>query len=156
MFGCVAYAHVPDNQRVKLDKKAEKMIFVGYSIHPKGYRLLNEETHSVAVCRDDENDFGQSKSEVHKELIKFDLSEEPASMRQEELDTMEPDAESEIQVYPTRLRAAPVRFGFDEYVYTAAGDQHILELSTLEEAVASEHSMEWKAITGGKQYMGTC
>ncbi len=31
-------------------------------------------------------------------------------------------------------------------MYTAAGDQHILELSTLEEAVASEHSKEWKAV----------
>ncbi len=147
VFGCETYAHVPDSQHVKLDKKAEKMRFVGYSIHPIWYRLLNEETHSVVVRRDvtfNENDFGQSKSELHKELISFDLSEEPASMRQEELDTIEPDAEPEIQEYQTRSREAPVRFGFDEYVYTAAGDQHILEPSTLEEALVSEHSKEWK------------
>jgi len=41
VFGCV---HVSDSLRQKLDKKAEKMHFVGYSIHPKGYRLLNETT----------------------------------------------------------------------------------------------------------------
>ncbi len=61
---------------------------------------------------------------------------------QEELDTIEPDAEPEIQKYLTKLRAAPVLFGFDGYVYTAAGDQHILKPSTLEEALAGEHSME--------------
>ncbi len=36
---------------------------MGYSIHPKGYRILNEETQSVVVRRDvtfNENDFGQS------------------------------------------------------------------------------------------------
>ncbi len=54
-----------------------------------------------------ENGFGQSKSGVHKELISFGLSEEPASMPQEELDTIEPDAEPEIQEYLTKLRAAP-------------------------------------------------
>ena len=30
VFGCVAYAHIPDCQRSKLDKKAEKFRFVGY------------------------------------------------------------------------------------------------------------------------------
>ncbi len=37
----------------------------------------------MVVRRDvtlNENDFGQSESEVHKELISFDLSEEPASI----------------------------------------------------------------------------
>ena len=30
-FGFVAYAHVPDELRKKLDKKGQKCIFVGYS-----------------------------------------------------------------------------------------------------------------------------
>ena len=42
VFGCIAYAHVPDSQRQKLDKKAKKFCFVGYSIQSKGYRLLDE------------------------------------------------------------------------------------------------------------------
>ena len=29
-FGCVAYAHVPDELRKKLDNKGHKCIFVGY------------------------------------------------------------------------------------------------------------------------------
>ena len=31
VFGCVAYAHVLDELRRKLDKKGQKCIFVGYS-----------------------------------------------------------------------------------------------------------------------------
>ena len=38
--------------RQKLDRKAEKMRFVGYSRHPKGYRLLNESTGRVIIRRD--------------------------------------------------------------------------------------------------------
>ena len=30
-FGCVAYAHIPDELRKKLDNKGHKCIFVGYS-----------------------------------------------------------------------------------------------------------------------------
>jgi len=35
VFGCVAYAHVLDELRRKLDNKGEKCIFVGYSDEPK-------------------------------------------------------------------------------------------------------------------------
>ena len=59
VFGCVAYAHIPDSQRTKLDKK---MRFVGYSIQSKGYRLLDEKTRNVLVRRDvvfNETNFGQ-------------------------------------------------------------------------------------------------
>eukprot|EP00253_Pinus_taeda_P018864 PITA_18864 len=39
VFGCVAYAHVPDQLRKKLDSKGEKCIFIGYSEESKAYRL---------------------------------------------------------------------------------------------------------------------
>ena len=32
IFGCIAYVHVPDKLRSKLDPKAEKFIFMGYSL----------------------------------------------------------------------------------------------------------------------------
>ncbi len=31
VFGCIAYVHVPNEKRSKLDPKAEKCIFIGYS-----------------------------------------------------------------------------------------------------------------------------
>ena len=41
VFGCIAYAHIPDDSRTKLDPKAEKCIFAGYPDGTKGYRLYN-------------------------------------------------------------------------------------------------------------------
>ena len=61
VFGCTAFAHIPDTQRQKLDKKAVKLRFVGYSIQSKGYRLLDEKTSQVYIHRDvvfNEEDFG--------------------------------------------------------------------------------------------------
>jgi hypothetical protein len=41
VFGCIAYVHVPDEKRSKLDPKAKKCIFIGYSLDQKGYRCFN-------------------------------------------------------------------------------------------------------------------
>ncbi|MCO5566386.1 hypothetical protein L7F22_020063 [Adiantum nelumboides] len=38
VFGCIAYMHVPDELRTKLDPKAEKCAFIGYSVEQKGYK----------------------------------------------------------------------------------------------------------------------
>ena len=39
VFGCIAYAHVPNENRKKLDNKGEICIFVGYSEKSKAYEL---------------------------------------------------------------------------------------------------------------------
>lgn len=44
VFGCEAYVHIPDVKRKKFEPKAEKLIFVGYSEHHKGFRFLNRNT----------------------------------------------------------------------------------------------------------------
>ncbi|GKV36989.1 hypothetical protein SLEP1_g45065 [Rubroshorea leprosula] len=41
IFGCIAYAHVPNQKRSKLDDKEEKCIFLGVSDQSKAYRLYN-------------------------------------------------------------------------------------------------------------------
>jgi hypothetical protein len=41
MFGHIAHVHVPDEKRSKLDLKAEKCIFIGYSLKQKRYICLN-------------------------------------------------------------------------------------------------------------------
>ncbi|MCO5610117.1 hypothetical protein L7F22_064352 [Adiantum nelumboides] len=47
VFGCLAYAHIPQQLRGKLDDKAVKCIFVGYSSGSKGYRLYNLTTNKI-------------------------------------------------------------------------------------------------------------
>jgi len=52
VFGCVAYAHVPDELRKKLVSKEEKCIFVGYSNESKAYKIYNTLTKKVIINRD--------------------------------------------------------------------------------------------------------
>lgn len=56
VFGTPAWVYIPSQKRRKLDKKAEKLILVGYAERRKAYRLLNpqncwiEERGHVKSC----------------------------------------------------------------------------------------------------------
>jgi hypothetical protein len=52
VFGCIAYMHVLDEKRSKLDPKVKKCIFIGYSLKQKGYRCFNPSTRKLQVSRD--------------------------------------------------------------------------------------------------------
>jgi hypothetical protein len=47
MFGSIAYVHVLNKKRSKLDLKVEKCIFIGYSLQQKGYRYFNLSTRKL-------------------------------------------------------------------------------------------------------------
>src|SRR5258707_4760612 len=60
VFGCKAYAHVPKDERKKLDPKSTETTFIGYDPGSKGYRLWDKRTRSVKLSRDvtfDESSF---------------------------------------------------------------------------------------------------
>ena len=48
VFGCVVYAHVPDGERKKLDQKAVKIWFIGYTETTGNYKVWNEEKHKMS------------------------------------------------------------------------------------------------------------
>ena len=153
VFGCMAYAHVPDVQRKKLDKKAVKLRFVGYSIQSKAYRLLDEKTSKIYIRRDvifNEQDFGQKTEEVPKgDLLETIEVEQNPDIESE---TEEEQAESEERRQSERTRRPPVRFGIDEYADTATANiphvayvaHQIAEPNTMDEALAGDLSNEWK------------
>ena len=162
VFGCMAYALIPDVQRKKLDKKAEKFRFIGYCNESKGYRLIDEKTKKVYKRRDvifSESDFGQCKiekslknaSEVEMNPDEAEERQHPREDQEEEHQELE-DHQEEEQHYPRRQRRPPVRFGKDEYVATVEESVNhvtykaceIIEPKTLEEALASDHAEEWK------------
>lgn len=52
VFGCIAYANIPKENREKLDGKGEKCIFIGYSDESKGYRVYQPEYKKLVISRD--------------------------------------------------------------------------------------------------------
>ena len=146
VFGCMAYAHIPDAQRQKLDKKSEKLHFVGYSIRSKGYRLFDEESRKLVVRRDvtfNETDFGQATHREVKPQNTVDVDVNEVNV---------PEAEHQR---PQRHRQPPVRYGLDEYAdiatmqdcvhHVAYNACQIMEPKSLEEALTTGHAKQWKA-----------
>ena len=146
VFGCTAYAHIPNCQRHKLDKKAVKLHFVGYCSESNGYRLLDEATCRVVIRRDvvfNETEFiDQTTSQTNKS-VRVDI--ESGNQQATESTTEDPTPDSPHE-YPRRERAPPVRYGVDEYVSKAAAEDCVSEPASIEEALSSPSNSEgWKA-----------
>ena len=52
IFGCIAYAHVPNEKKKKLDDKGEKCVFLGISEASKAYKLFNPLTKKIVTNKD--------------------------------------------------------------------------------------------------------
>ncbi|KAJ3701279.1 hypothetical protein LUZ61_004984 [Rhynchospora tenuis] len=52
VFGSVAYAHIPDQRRTKLDDKGKKLIFIGYDERSRAYKLIDPATNKIHISRD--------------------------------------------------------------------------------------------------------
>jgi len=52
IFGCVAFVHVHNNEKGKLDPRAVKCVFIGYSNTQKGYRCYHPISRKFYVSRD--------------------------------------------------------------------------------------------------------
>lgn len=52
VFGCVAYVHISDQGRNKLDPKSKKCTFIGYGEDEFGYRIWDDENKKVIRSRD--------------------------------------------------------------------------------------------------------
>ena len=52
IFGSMTYAHVTDQNRLKLDDKSEKFVFISYDSSSKGYKFYNQSKERIMVSRD--------------------------------------------------------------------------------------------------------
>ena len=147
VFGCVAYAHIPDEHRRKLDKKTEKLRFVGYANNAKGYRLYDEEKRRIVIrrdviCNESNFDWKQEAEVTH--------SENDTTMEMDECETEDDKVIVESTVRTSsRVRRAPKKYGYDEYADTVTVEHHanmccVAEPVTLKEARMSPNAKEWQ------------
>ena len=146
VFGCMAYAYVPDsNRNGKLSKKAERLRFVGYNLQTKGYCLIDESTSKVIIRRDvifNEADFQNGRG-INKNLDCFNDDVIPEG---EESVVQQPDDQDQgHHWYPARQRRLPVRYGIDEYTDMALlGGSQTEDHQSIEEALQSRLSKKWQ------------
>eukprot|EP00795_Rhopilema_esculentum_P007998 gene7998-biopygen1703 len=152
VFGCIAYAHIPEAERRKLDKKANRLRFLGYSANQKGYRLFDMQSKRIVIRRDvnfNENDFGSQKQYLK-------MGPEPAKEDKRQTEPTERNTDAE-ESHPRRSQRStkgvpPPRFGLDEYADVTEA-RHVVfsaiieEPATIQEAFNSEYSAQWKEAT---------
>lgn len=121
IFGCIAYAHIPNQKRKKLDEKGEKgekCIFLGISEQSKAYKLYNPITKkNVISCNVifDEERFWIWDENNAKQQIQADFDEENEDGRQQPLEKAQPvQNEQQTQAKakderPKRVRRQPTR-----------------------------------------------
>ena len=128
VFGCVVYTHIPSEQRKKLDKKAHKLRFIGYTETASNYKVWDEEKRKCYIRHDvifNENDFGKSTNanELELENIEETIAEIPAESEKEESE-QEIDEQPEIELSEPlrrsqRVKRPPIHYGIDEFTNTA-------------------------------------
>eukprot|EP01018_Ginkgo_biloba_P000237 Gb_33365 [translate_table: standard] len=80
VFSYVAYVHILDKKRKKLDAKSELCIFMGYSEETKGYRFYNPMTKQLIISRDvlfNEGGEGVQQKKPVIEKIEDDITPPP-------------------------------------------------------------------------------
>ncbi|KAA0038926.1 integrase [Cucumis melo var. makuwa] len=118
VFGSIAYSHIPNQLRGKLDDKSEKCIMVGYSENSKAYRLYNPVSRKIIISRDvifseDESwnwndDVDEAKSPFH---VNIDENEVAQELEQAEIQAMESSSSSTSsstsndEISPRRMRS---------------------------------------------------
>jgi hypothetical protein len=79
VFGCIAFAHVPDKQRTKLDDKSINCVHLGVSDESKAYKLYDPIKKKIIISRDvifEENHSWDWNSEGKKRSDKQDSDDD--------------------------------------------------------------------------------
>ena len=103
VFSCVAYAHVPDELRRKIDKKGQKCIFVGYSEDTKAYKLYDLVTRKVIISCDVQFAKNESWDGTVEKNAKIVLNVEHDDMTKEVVQTPQVNQPVVVSLNPMTL-----------------------------------------------------
>ena len=136
IFECSAYAHIPKDERSKMDTRVKKSIFLGYGIDVKGYRLFDTDTSKVFHARNVIFNETASTSEQRIE----EVENQPLVEVECENISSDDDENSREATEPRRslrVRKAPNQYG--EWVYIA---HRMDDPLTVKEALSSPEKRE--------------
>ena len=150
VFGYICYALIPDQQRQKLDKKSQKLRFIGYCTTTKRYRLIDEETSRVYIRRDVRfNETGFHRDRTSSEDT-VQIEDQTSNDEDQHDQIANEEGQQELPRCTGRERRPPVRFGQDEFAdivkenHIALNTCEIMEPKTMEEAMSGENADKWK------------
>ena len=151
VFGCAVYAHIPDGSRRKLEKKAEKFRFIGYTETTGNYKVWDEVRQKCFIRHDlifneadlKSNSHTSSNEESQQDVeISLDVSPQEEVEEEEQAQPLQEPRRSERRRRPT------IRYGLDDYADTANHcafkSAKVDEPNTIQEALGGRHSKEWK------------
>ena len=165
VFGCMVYTHVPKEKRKKLNSRAQKLRFIGYTDTASNYKVWDEKTRRSYIRYDvifNESDFGQNvatkPAEEKLAKLEFEVKNPEECERSEEQQMQEENVEEEPEVRSQRVKKPVVRFGIDDYAdISTAETQHVAfraskidEPATIEEALSGDHCEQWKVAADAK------
>ena len=160
VFGCDAYAHIPKDQRGKLDPKAKKCIFVGYGEVTKGYRLYDPVCGKIIFSRNvvfNEGNDGGLGVEGARECVELELSSDDDTSTISESQIVKPTTESDhhdtstesvsnesssfqpIVRRSTRPKKMPDYFSWEANL----AENCVQEPHTVEEALSTPEKAHW-------------
>lgn len=132
VFGCDAYAHVPKDERSKLDSKARKCIMLGYGQETKGYRLYDPIRQKVLHSRDVRfnEDEKRSKDPPTGDNVRRVLLDLPCDSDSESSDPLVDAAPEQAVRRSTRERHPPDYYGMQSANLVLQSEPESFEAAT--------------------------
>nr|KYP40338.1 Retrovirus-related Pol polyprotein from transposon TNT 1-94 [Cajanus cajan] len=120
VFGCVAYVHISDQGRNKLDPKSKKCTFIGYGEDEFGYRLWDDENKKMirsrdvifnegVMYKDKQNTSASNSKPIEPTYVEVDDAlESPPVESSQSVESIEPDRGQQCVPEPELRRSSRV------------------------------------------------
>ena len=144
VFGCDAFVHVLNDERVKMDAKAIKCIFIGYdTLKPNGYRFFNINTNTVMVRRDAKfNEFSFILNTQVSETQRIQQQQQQWKVLTLALDTVEDTVVQSTQVQAQHQQSEQSQTDKQDHQINNSGYKSDGEVSDSDSDVDGDHTSE--------------
>ena len=153
VFGAKAYAHIPKDERTKLDMKSRQAIFVGYGTNVKGYRLYDLDKKKIFFSRDiifDENFRSKPVQQIVNDenlqspIPEMNIKEDSEEESEENEEYASANSEEDVRPSPDvrrskRTSRPPERYG--DFASIAGLNNPVP--TSVEQAIAGPEASQW-------------